>query len=273
VLAASLLAGAAQAEGSRGHSWPHQAGAETVVGRFAPPPGFARVAAPPDGFAAWLRRLPLKPAGAPVLLFDGRAKPNQAIHAAVIDIDVGARDLQQCADAVMRLRAEYLYAGGPAERARIAFNFTSGDRIGWSRWSGGARPVVTNNRVRWAHVAPRGEDRANFAAYLQTIFTYAGSHSLEREMASVAVGSVQGGDVFIQGGFPGHAVIVLDVAAHRDGRRAMLLAQSFMPAQSIHVLKNPAGGVWYAADETAPLVTPEWTFPAGSLRRFREGAQ
>jgi hypothetical protein len=40
-----------------------------------------------------------------VLLYNGAPKFRQDVHAAVIDIDVGTRDLQQCADATMRLRA------------------------------------------------------------------------------------------------------------------------------------------------------------------------
>lgn len=224
----------------------------------------------PDSFAAWLRRLPLQPEGAPVVHFDGRLKPNQSVHAAVVDIDVGKRDLQQCADAVIRLRAEYLYAGAPAERARIAFNFTSGDRLSFARWAAGWRPIVADNRVSWRRNGARGNDRVQFAAYLDTVFTYAGSKSLERELAPVAdPRSVEGGDIFIYGGFPGHAVIVVDVAADANGRRVMLLAQSFMPAQSIHLLKNPAGGVWYDAALGDPQ-TPEWRFQRGQLRRFRE---
>ncbi len=87
----------------------------------------------------------------------------------------------------------------------------------------------------------------------------------------VGTRKVEGGDVFVQGGFPGHAVIVVDAAEDPNGRRAMLLAQSFMPAQSIHVLKNPAGGVWYDAAAGDPA-TPEWRFQAGHARRFREAA-
>jgi hypothetical protein len=266
-----LPAGAAQAEAARGYSWPYAPGADTVASRFAPPPGYKRVAVAPGSFADWLRHLPLKPDGAPVLHFDGRPKPNQNLHAAVIDIDVGKRDLQQCADAVIRLRAEYLYAGGAAERARIAFNFTSGDRIAFARWAEGWRPAVAANRVTWLRNGARGSDRAQFAAYLEKVFTYAGSKSLERELVPVGARKVEGGDVFIQGGFPGHAVIVVDSAEDPNGRRVMLLAQSFMPAQSIHVLKNPRGGVWYDAAAGDPE-TPEWKFQAGQARRFRGDA-
>ena len=132
--------------------------------------------------------------------------------------------------------------------------------------------MVAKNRVSWQRSGARGTDRAQFADYLATIFTYAGSKSLEREL--VAAGDArkrQGGDVFIQGGFPGHAVIVVDAAVDPNGRHVMLLAQSFMPAQSVHVLKNPKGGVWYDAASGDPE-TPEWTFRAGHARRFREEA-
>ncbi len=272
VSATAARAEAARPAETRGYSWPYTPGADTVASRFAPPPGFKRIAATPGSFADWLRHLPLKPEGTPVLLFDGRQKPDQSLHAAVVDIDVGKRGLQQCADAVMRLRAEYLYAGGAAERARIAFNFTSGDRISFMRWSEGWRPVVAGDRVTWLRNGTRGSDRAQFAAYLEKIFTYAGSKSLEHGLAAVGdARKVEGGDVFIQGGFPGHAVIVVDVAEDPNGRRAMLLAQSFMPAQSIHVLKNPKGGVWYDAAAGDPE-TPEWKFRAGHARRFRGDA-
>ena len=78
--------------------------------RVAAPKGFQRVPAAAGSFAAWLRELPVKKGQPQVMLFDGHAKKNQTAHQLVIDIDVGRRDLQQCADAVMRLRAEYLFA-------------------------------------------------------------------------------------------------------------------------------------------------------------------
>jgi hypothetical protein len=63
---------------------------------------------------------------------------------------------------------------------------------------------------------------------------------------------------------------VVDVAEDAQGRRAVLLAQSYMPAQDIHVLRNPKSpdNPWYVIEGDKPLTTPEWDFPAGSLRRF-----
>ena len=59
---------------------------------------------------------------------------------------------------------------------------------------------------------------------------------------------------------------------YRIGRRAVLLAQSYMPAQDIHVLRKPEApdNPWYIIEGDGPLATPEWDFPAGSLRRFSE---
>jgi len=83
---------------------------------------------------------------------------------------------------------------------------------------------------------------------------------------------VQPGDVLIQGGYPGHAVLVLDVAAGKDGRRWLLLGQSYMPAQDFHVLVNPAtpSSPWYDAAALATgLKTPEWRpFTRRDVRRF-----
>jgi hypothetical protein len=41
-----------------------------------------------------------------VLLYSGNKKYRQDIHAEVLNIDVSKKDLHQCADAVMRLRAD-----------------------------------------------------------------------------------------------------------------------------------------------------------------------
>lgn len=238
---------------------------------MAPPAGYRRVALAPDSFADWLRHLPLKPRGSPVRLHDGRLKARQDVHAAVVDMDVGAKDLQQCADAVIRLRAEYLYSA--RRSGAIHFNFTSGKRIDFHRWAAGWRPRVAGNRVRWRRGGAVGTSYSSLRAYLEVVFIYAGSYSLAREMVPVAdLQDLAIGDVFLEGGFPGHAVTVVDLAAHPDsGRKVFLLAQSYMPAQELHVLRNPSEprlGPWYELGAGQVLTTPEWRFEWTALRRF-----
>ncbi len=244
---------------------------ESIVSRISVPDGHQRVPTTPGSFERWLRRLPLKKGHPPVRLFDGQEKRNQEAHFAVIDIDVGPVDLQQCADAVIRLRAEYLYSQGAYES--IHFDFTSGHTAAFRKWIQGYRPVVRENEVVWFRSAGKDSSYSGFRAYLQQVFSYAGSYSLGRELKQVTdISQMNIGDVFIEGGFPGHAVIVLDMAAHREtGKKSFLLAQSYMPAQDIHILKNPLDDQldpWYVLEFGDTLHTPEWTFSKNHLKRF-----
>ena len=79
------------------------------------------------------------------------------------------------------------------------------------------------------------------------------------------------GDVFLQGGFPGHGVVV-DLAFNPDRNDIIfLIAQSFMPAQEIHILKNwedIAISPWYKLQSSDKLYTPEWIFEWEDLKRF-----
>ena len=47
-----------------------RAAPDTLLQRFPTPQGYTRLPLSPDGFGAWLRALPLLPAGSPVLAFD-----------------------------------------------------------------------------------------------------------------------------------------------------------------------------------------------------------
>ena len=241
---------------------------ESLERRIPVPHGFKRIEVKPGSFADWLRHLPLKPGCPPVHLYNGALKDNQTVHVAVVDIDVGRRDLQQCADAVIRLRAEYLFTTPCSDK--IAFHFTSGDFARWRDWGAGYRPKVKHNRVTWRRSARRDRSHANFRRYLATVFAYAGSASLQRELTPVTHPSaIQIGDVFIRGGHPGHAVIVVDAAQNAHGERVFLLAQSYMPAQDIHILHSPEDvDPWYRARGSGDLLTPEWTFQYTDLRRF-----
>jgi|ETNmetMinimDraft_26_1059896.scaffolds.fasta_scaffold19553_3 hypothetical protein len=266
------MAGHAAAQAGSDYPWlPEASDPRTALSdRISPPDGWQREPIEEGSFAAWLRGLPLMPDGSPVLLHDGGRKGRQDVHVAVVDVDVGTRDLQQCADAVMRLRAEYLFAAGRADE--VHFNFTSGDEARWDRYRQGYRASVKGNDVSWPRRAEPDASHASFRRYLDLVFTYAGTHSLSKELDPVDdPAAVRAGDVFIQGGFPGHAVLVVDTAVNpATGERAFLLVQSYMPAQQIHLLKAPGSplGAWYPAAVGDTLATPEWVFAPSDLRRF-----
>jgi hypothetical protein len=172
----------------------------------------------------------------------------------------------------MRLRAEYLYQA--REFDSIHFNYTSGDRIDFSKWITSQKPKVKGNAVSWVSCSSCDQSYPSFRAYMNSIFTYAGTSSLARELPSTDLGELMAGDVFIQPGFPGHAVLVVDRAENESGDVIFLLAQSYMPAQEMHILKNPTNidfSPWYRLSEVdAVLYTPEWDFSPPILKRFAD---
>lgn len=221
-------------------------------------------------FDFFLRNLPLKPVGSNVLYFDGTIKPNRNVYDAVVDLPIGKQDLHQCADAVMRLRADYFYSQKHYDK--IHFNFTNGFRADFSKWAAGYRVAIKGNKTSWVKTAKPSNSYETYWKYLETVFMYAGTASLEKELRPINVVDIKIGDVFIKGGFPGHAVIVVDLAVNpKNNQKIMLLAQSYMPAQEIQILKNPNNNSlspWYAVDFGTSLKTPEWTFNSSQLKRF-----
>jgi hypothetical protein len=240
-----------------------------IACRISPPEGFVRDSLAGGSFGEWLSHLPLKAGRPAVLLYNGDRKVNQNAHYAVLDIDTGKRDLQQCADAVIRLRAEYLYQ--QKSYLDIHFNFTSGDNMAFDDWSRGVRPIVLGSLVTFKKLKAPDSSYSSFREYLDKVFSYAGTKSLHKELHHIKLSEMQIGDVFIQSGRVGHAVIVVDMALNRKtGEKLFLLAQSYMPAQDIHILVNPQNETspWYSLNFTGNLETPEWRFSEKDLYRF-----
>lgn len=243
---------------------------KTIKTRFKIPDGYTRIELKNDSFQSYLQNFPLKADDSKVHFYNGELKRNQNIHAAILAIDVGKRDLQQCADATMRLRAEYLFEQKQFDN--IHFNFTNGFNATYAKWRKGNRISVKGNNVSWYAGGTKGDSRKSFKKYLNMVFSYAGTLSLAKEMKKVAIKDMQIGDVFIQGGSPGHAVIVVDMAKNSSGDTIFMLAQSYMPAQDIHILKNLSNtkiSPWYSAKNIEILNTPEWSFTKNDLKRFQ----
>lgn len=244
------------------------ASAQRKVITIVTPPGFVRYEA--DAYGTYLRNLPLKRPGTPVMLYNGCEKGYQDGAYAVIDMEIGKQDLQQCADAVMRLRAEYLWHSKQYDK--IHFNFTSGFRAEYVKWAQGYRVKVNGNNVTWYKGAEKDYSYATFRKYMDKVFMYAGTASLSKELVKVNVNDLKVGDIFIVGGHPGHAMIIVDLATDKFGNKAIMVAQSYMPAQDIHIVTNLSGQSrtpWYIINErTTDISFPEFHFSMNQIKRF-----
>ena len=242
--------------------------AQRTIGSIPPPQDFTRTEV--SGFGTYLRTLPLKPDGSKVKLYDGSVKYWQAGAYAVVDMEIGTSDLQQCADACIRLRAEYLWRN--KKYSDIHFNFTNGFKADYAKWAEGYRISVKGNQVSWYKAGDPDYGYKAFRKYLNVVFSYAGTLSLSKELKAVKLSEARPGDVFIKGGSPGHAMIIVDMATDKKGRKAMMVAQSYMPAQDIHIvtnLDNKEISPWYIYDEnTSSFCFPEWTFQSYQIKRF-----
>lgn len=261
------------------YAWGPSAAGDRLNVRFASPPaGFTRVETAPDSFGRFLRALPLQPAGTPVVDYRGRPLYDGGKHpsiVAVADLDIGSKDLQHCADVILRLHAEWRY--GKGERS-LAYKSVSGQTLSYPGYLKGERAVVEGKGIKLSPVAaPQKDSHAVMRGWMDEVFSWAGTASLEPYSKKVAWSDVAPGDFFVQSGSPfGHAVLVLDLAKDDRGRVAMLIGQSYMPAQSFQILK-PAGkngGVsdtaWFVVEPSdATVDTPFWQpFLKTSLRRM-----
>lgn len=242
----------------------------TIKERYDVPEGYERVRMDENSFGEFLRNSKLEKYGEKVKYYDGRTKDKANVYDSVFDVDIGDRDLHQCADAVMLLRAEYLYQNKRYDE--ISFEFVDGFKAEYSKWRRGYRINVGENSCSYYKGAKPSNTYLTFRKYMDLVFAYSSTLSLDEELKSVDVDDMQIGDVFVKGGSPGHCVIVVDMAENKStGQKVFMLAQSYMPAQQTQLLINPNDdnlSPWYSLDFGDNLRTPEWTFSKDQLKRF-----
>jgi hypothetical protein len=229
----------------------------TIASRFPTPKDRTRVEVAPGSFGAFLRDLPLLAPGSPVRSFKGdliRAGDHPRV-AGVVALDLGPFDLQQCADTIVRLHAEWQFARGNHD---LSYRASSGFVMDLAHWEHGARLRADGNNLQWIQEAKPDQSWESFRAYLDRVFTFTNTVALARDAATVKSQELEPGDFFVQAGFPGHAVIVLDLAVDANGKRYALLGQGFMPAQNLHVLKTERDETWFPLDAFADVYTPFW---------------
>ncbi|HEY8078665.1 MAG TPA: DUF4846 domain-containing protein, partial [Labilithrix sp.] len=172
-------------------------------------------------------------------------------------------------DTILRLDAEWRYGRG---RRDMSYRSVAGPKLAYAGWLAGDREVLDDGKLVAKRVAaPAKDSHAIFRAWTEEVDAWAGTASLEREGTHVELAQIRPGDFFVMSGSPfGHAVLVLDVARDEAGRVALLVGQSYMPAQSFHVLRATPSSAWFVLDADATeIATPFWKpFPMKTLRRM-----
>ncbi len=243
----------------------------TVKSRVKILEGFVRENYPQGSFQEYIRDYKLKPFGAKVVNYDGSHYFSQIGHFGVLEVPVPDNGLQQCADALIRIRSEYLWSKNLKDK--IGFNFTSGHHCSWVKYAEGYRPKIKGNRVNFHKTAKKNHSKENFYKYLNLIYMYSGTISLFSEMPKInSIDKLQVGDMLIVGGSPGHVIMIADVIKNKNGEKRFLLFQGNTPAQSVHLLKNledTSISPWYNLDLDARIDIPEYTFYDSKFIRFK----
>jgi hypothetical protein len=257
------------------YSWlENQHYTNSIASTIDVPNGFTRISTPEGSFEAWLRNLPLKDSTEPVRYWNGKEKYDQNHHAAIVDIDFIGENLQQCIDVIIRLRAEYLWSVGREDEISFSYSCCS-EKVSWKKWKEGWRTkIVKRNGLDsyiWIKSSSYDDSRKNFEVYLYNVMMYAGTLSLSKDMTQIPNKEVKIGDAYIQGGVPGsgHGVIIVDMATSAEGKKIVLLGQSFNPAENFNILKsNNEISPWFYVDFGSTLYTPTWNFKNEHARRF-----
>ena len=149
----------------------------------------------------FLQHLPVT--DGPILDYTGHRVAFQEKHTGIVNYDVGTRDLQQCADALIRLRAEYLYSR--QRYNEIGFHFVNGKFYTWNAYCKGikiisnGRDITTGQASAYTHESLR--------KYLDIVYEYASTISLAKELK--AADNLAVGTVIIHPGSPGHCFKLL----------------------------------------------------------------
>jgi hypothetical protein len=236
--------------------------------KFPTPNGYQRIELKDESFGAWLRTLPVIERTV-VLSYDKR--PIQAPAAAIVPIDVGRGDVQQCADSILRLYSEYRWY--KEEQSSWGIHFTSGDLSTWKDWSAGKRFKISGSKVTQIQKTSVDRSYAQYQKWLHHSFLYAGTRSMHLDAKSVPIEEeIEAGAFFVTGGSPGHAILVLDVAKAEGKPTIALLGQGFMPAQEFHVLRHSVQQNlhWFVLPEMEEaLHNPSWaSIPRRNVYRF-----
>lgn len=217
------------------------------------PDGYKRVETN-DGFGEWLKDLPILKDRNNVLTYKNKEanffERFLMESDGIIDMDV-FHEWQQCADSILRLKAEYHWSKN--EYSKITFN-------------NGKKEI---SYIDW--IKKHKNSRKTFKKYLRYVFGNLGTASMKRDLKKVDSNDIQAGDMNIQNqsGAVGHIFLVLDVVENEKKEKLYLLGQGATPAMEFHIIKLPfASSPWINMDSLQKVLDNVSPYGKGVFRRF-----
>ena len=247
----------------------------SIGSRINPPMGYSRTFETENSFGTFMRKYPVRMAGAQVMRYDETARED-ASAAAVLDVSLGKKNHEGPAGAVARLYAEYFY--GRQEFSKVKFTIGRGFEFTFDKWRKGNKLYAKGNDLSWVSGGEDSNGKDNFRSYLSTLFVYISMSTLKKDMVrieDVDGEAIQVGDVFIGETAEGKelAVMVADLCINDEtGERMMLLVQGGSPAQQLHVVDNPYDASiapWYSCEFDMTLKTPDVELDIEDRYRFK----
>ena len=225
---------------------------KTIYTKVKTPKEFIRVK-PHNEFAAFINNLPLKSDKLKARLYDGSEKINDYVYIGVIDLIQPKNNVQYNGNAIIRLRAEYLYRTKQFDRIDFKIN-------------------PRQDLKSFKEFAQNDFSQKKFNEFIEYLLYNYNPNTLHHHLKSVSLQEMQIGDIFVQRSQSrGHAAIVIDMATDEMGNKLFLLAQAFYPGQDIYIasnLDNEEINPWYVLKD-GPILTPEWRFMPNDLMRFK----
>jgi hypothetical protein len=218
---------------------------QSIFKQVLPPFGYTKVETPASSFGEWLRFLPLYPVDRAVLDYEGNVIKMASQVIRVIQLDNPSHGMQQCADTVIRLWAEYLKSRDQLDQLEL--HTQNGQSSSWRRWAAGYRPVLKGNSFHWIKKESPTSNQTrelHFKEYITWLMQWTGTLALARDLSRVTQSELDIGHMFVHpnrsGNNIGHISIIVDKAVQEGNSVPIyLIAWGFIPAQDFHIIQPP----------------------------------
>jgi hypothetical protein len=236
-----------------------------------PSSSFKRLPAEPGSFGEWLRHLTLKEKKTPVLDFRGKVfkSGEDSIVASVLDIDIKGRRLEQCMDIIVRIYADYLWAG--KQTAELSLPLPGGTYLNWVTWKDGFRPIFKGIKVTLKKNAAPDSSKQSYTKYLNTVFAESHTQQFYYAYKPVPREEIAIGDFIVKKGTTGHAVMIVDLAKNSHGDLIALVGNGDTPACQFFLInyKNKQPWVPLSFDKNQLELPLKRKMTWDGLRRFK----